>query len=178
MNPIPFQARCASCGYDLQQKQLVVRRTWIDGVREEVDVVHRRRQGPERTMGDCGPIIVVGPNEGALTLERTPTALDRRRIVAAQKARRIADCLRMMPPRADGAPPWEFGPEGCDYYGVVTQVEQALVARALALTSGNRSAAARLLRIPKETLRSLLRRFQYGGDRRHHTTAGRKRAAA
>ena len=171
--PLAQAARCTACGRDVPVSRVWLATQTYDG-REFTDAYHRHRvygdDGFYR-VARCGPVIVVGPNEGTLALQLPPrpahprTAEATRRLSRAQGRQATA-----LLARAPDAPAWEFGPEGCDYYAEVRKLEEALVRRALYLADGYVREAARLLRLQRTTLYMVLERLQMRGRRRRKGT--------
>lgn len=54
--------------------------------------------------------------------------------------------------------PWEFGPQGIDFYRAMEMIEDRMIVQALRLSSGNKKEAARLLRVNRTTLLEKLKR--------------------
>lgn len=54
--------------------------------------------------------------------------------------------------------PWEFGPEGIDFYREMTVVEDRIIEQALRLSEGNKLVAARLLQMGRTTLLEKVKR--------------------
>ena len=54
--------------------------------------------------------------------------------------------------------PWEFGPQGIDFYRAMEMIEDRIIVQALRLSSGNKKEAARLLRVNRTTLLEKLKR--------------------
>jgi transcriptional regulator with PAS, ATPase and Fis domain len=63
---------------------------------------------------------------------------------------------------ADAPPPsrapWEFGPQGIDFYREMEAIEDRIIMQALRLSAGNKKEAARLLRVNRTTLLEKLKR--------------------
>src|SRR6185503_15093366 len=55
-------------------------------------------------------------------------------------------------------PPWDFDAQGIDFYREMESIEDRIIARALALSHGNKKEAARLLRLNRTTLLEKLKR--------------------
>jgi len=66
--------------------------------------------------------------------------------------------------RASG--PWDFGPEGTDFYRELESFERRMIGRALQLAGGSKREAARLLQVNRTTLLEKLKRrgWQVGKD--------------
>ena len=62
--------------------------------------------------------------------------------------------------------PWDFGPEGTDFYQELESFERRMISRALQLAGGSKREAARLLQVNRTTLLEKLKRrgWQVGGD--------------
>jgi transcriptional regulator with GAF, ATPase, and Fis domain len=54
--------------------------------------------------------------------------------------------------------PWDFGPEGTDFYGELEAFERRMISRALSLAAGSKREAARLLHVNRTTLLEKLKR--------------------
>jgi DNA-binding NtrC family response regulator len=58
----------------------------------------------------------------------------------------------------DFASPWDFGPEGTDFYKEMENFERRMIGRALQLAGGSKREAARLLQVNRTTLLEKLKR--------------------
>lgn len=154
-------ARCTDCG-----RTIVLTRLFLAqddrGSGDFREVYHYRRADPEegRTSGivRCGPVIVVGDGEGALTLVRGVQGRELRRLRAERRIGRIYDTIRALPVRRSGDPAWLFGPEGIDYRAEVRTFQDALLSRAETLAQGNARIASGLLGLKHENYRKLKQR--------------------
>ncbi len=63
-----------------------------------------------------------------------------------------------------GSWPWDFGPEGTDFYHELESFERRMIARALKLARGSKREAARLLQVNRTTLLEKLKRRGWGLD--------------
>jgi len=68
------------------------------------------------------------------------------------------------PLAAGNAAPWDFGPDGVDFYGEIEAIEDRMIAHALQLSGGNKKEAARLLRLNRTTLLEKLKRKRQIGS--------------
>jgi DNA-binding NtrC family response regulator len=59
---------------------------------------------------------------------------------------------------ASPAAPWDFGPQGIDFYQAMELIEDRIIVQALRLSAGNKKEAARLLRVNRTTLLEKLKR--------------------
>jgi DNA-binding NtrC family response regulator len=73
---------------------------------------------------------------------------------------RSAECFKPSPSAEmrDAAQPWDFGPEGTDFYGELEAFERRMITRALHLAGGSKREAARLLHVNRTTLLEKLKR--------------------
>jgi transcriptional regulator with GAF, ATPase, and Fis domain len=60
--------------------------------------------------------------------------------------------------------PWDFGPDGVDFYHEIEAIEDRMIAQALHLSGGNKKEAARLLRLNRTTLLEKLKRKRQMGS--------------
>jgi transcriptional regulator with PAS, ATPase and Fis domain len=94
-------------------------------------------------------LVVLGSADGVIRAEHLPRRL--RGGGAGPGARDWA------------SPPWEFGAQGIDFYREMESIEDRIIARALALSGGNKKEAARLLHLNRTTLLEKLKRKREAG---------------
>jgi DNA-binding NtrC family response regulator len=65
----------------------------------------------------------------------------------------------------EGTQPWDFGPEGADFYSELETFERRMISRALHLARGSKREAARLLQVNRTTLLEKLKRRGWDMDK-------------
>jgi two-component system response regulator PilR (NtrC family) len=65
----------------------------------------------------------------------------------------------------EGTRPWDFGPEGADFYSELETFERRMISRALHLARGSKREAARLLQVNRTTLLEKLKRRGWDMDK-------------
>ena len=96
--------------------------------------------------------------ERAALLSETPGILRPSDFAAPALASR-AESPSRAPAAADESPsPWDFGPEGADFYLELESFERRMITRALKLAGGSKREAARLLQVNRTTLLEKLKR--------------------
>jgi DNA-binding NtrC family response regulator len=109
--------------------EALVQYSWPGNVRELKNILEQ--------------MVVLGSGNGVLTVADLPPHLTTTQPAGAD-------------PRA--AAPWEFGPQGIDFYHEMEVIEDRIIAQALRLSAGNKKEAARLLRVNRTTLLEKLKR--------------------
>ena len=71
---------------------------------------------------------------------------------------------RSMAERGLGPGPWDFGPEGADFYVELAGFEKRMIAQALKIAGGSKREAARLLQVNRTTLLEKLKRRGWDAD--------------
>jgi len=67
-------------------------------------------------------------------------------------------------PRKEATFKFDIPPEGVMFEQIVEQVEKEIIGRAIQITGGNVAKTARLLNVPRGTLRYKLEKYELGGD--------------
>jgi DNA-binding NtrC family response regulator len=109
--------------------EALVQYTWPGNVRELKNILEQ--------------MVVLGSGNGVIAVADLPPHLTSRQ-----------------PADADPRPaaPWDFGPQGIDFYHEMEVIEDRIIAQALRLSAGNKKEAARLLRVNRTTLLEKLKR--------------------
>ncbi|HZR85050.1 MAG TPA: sigma-54 dependent transcriptional regulator [Candidatus Binatia bacterium] len=108
--------------------------------------------------------VLLTESAGVLRADDLPAPLSRQPLLAPLGA----------PASAPGAAiwPWDFGPEGTDFYLELETFERRMIGRALQIARGSKREAARLLQVNRTTLLEKLKRKGWdsedlAGDREH-----------
>ncbi len=148
--------------------------------REDIPIIARHflRQGASRA-GRPGPIELTPSAIEALmaydwpgnvrelrnVLERAVLLSDEPGVLRAADLPAPIGVAVSLPPPAASTPalgqrpqPWDFGPEGTDFYSELEGFERRMIGRALQLAGGSKREAARLLQVNRTTLLEKLKR--------------------
>jgi len=98
--------------------------------------------------------------ERAVLLSEQPGVLKAADLPAPIGAGTVSEAHPIAPLRPDREPsqPWDFGPEGTDFYLELEGFERRMIGRALQLAGGSKREAARLLQVNRTTLLEKLKR--------------------
>ncbi len=123
------QKKLPSCQVSDDALAVLTQYTWPGNVRELKNVLEQA--------------LVLGNGNGVIRPEDLPAHLT---------------TTPSLDPLPSPVAPWEFGPQGIDFYRAMEMIEDRIIVQALRLSSGNKKEAARLLRVNRTTLLEKLKR--------------------
>jgi len=124
------------CTLSEETRRILMAYDWPGNVRELRNVLERA--------------AVLAAVPGVLTPDDLPSSLGGGK---AAVARPVVSAIA-----AESGRPWDFGPEGADFYGELESFERRMINRALQLAGGSKREAARLLQVNRTTLLEKLKR--------------------